>query len=334
MEKVYLLLRNNQQNGPYTYEELLQQQLLPTDLIWVEGKSTAWIYPSELTSLQRDRGTTKLNRPDATQPTNRSRGAAQPDIPWYQKRKSPEAELEERAQALRERAQSAAASHSYRPLAPTAHTPQRKYTVYQEEESPILLEVHTLHKKNVSLPQLIAAGVITALVATGWYNREMLTIVRSQQTEVSQAAAPVTFQVSLPVRPKPASVAVVDTVQTRDSVETTPAAMAVTMLPVKPVRAEVKEAASTNETAVATPPQVTPPASEKKAEPGTDTTASTAKTEKKDTAEVATTQANQEDEAAQSATHKKKGLGQALKNIFKKKKKDDDTSADEKEVGQ
>ena len=40
MNKVYLLLRKNLQTGPYTYEELLQQQLLPTDLIWVEGKST------------------------------------------------------------------------------------------------------------------------------------------------------------------------------------------------------------------------------------------------------------------------------------------------------
>jgi hypothetical protein len=48
MERVYLLLRNNQQTGPFTIGELLQQQLKPSDMIWVEGKSTAWTYLSEL----------------------------------------------------------------------------------------------------------------------------------------------------------------------------------------------------------------------------------------------------------------------------------------------
>lgn len=48
MERVYLLLRNNQQIGPFTIGELLQQQLMPSDMIWIEGKSTAWTYLSEL----------------------------------------------------------------------------------------------------------------------------------------------------------------------------------------------------------------------------------------------------------------------------------------------
>lgn len=48
MERVYLLLRNNQQTGPFTIGELLQQQLRSSDMIWVEGKSTAWTYLSEL----------------------------------------------------------------------------------------------------------------------------------------------------------------------------------------------------------------------------------------------------------------------------------------------
>src|ERR1700750_961441 len=48
MDKVYLLLRNNQQTGPFTIGELLQQQLLPTDMLWIEGRSTAWAYLSEL----------------------------------------------------------------------------------------------------------------------------------------------------------------------------------------------------------------------------------------------------------------------------------------------
>jgi hypothetical protein len=52
MQKVYLLLRNNQQTGPYTFEELLQLQLKPHDLIWVEGKSYGWRYPAEVESLK------------------------------------------------------------------------------------------------------------------------------------------------------------------------------------------------------------------------------------------------------------------------------------------
>jgi hypothetical protein len=48
MERVYLLLRNNQQTGPFTIGELLQQQLKPSDMIWIEGKSAAWTFLNEL----------------------------------------------------------------------------------------------------------------------------------------------------------------------------------------------------------------------------------------------------------------------------------------------
>lgn len=52
MKKVYLLLRNNYQTGPYTIDELLQQKLKPSDLVWVEGASKAWTYPAELPQLK------------------------------------------------------------------------------------------------------------------------------------------------------------------------------------------------------------------------------------------------------------------------------------------
>ena len=48
----YLLLRNNQESGPHTLNELLQLGLKPYDLVWVEGKSAAWRYPSELPELK------------------------------------------------------------------------------------------------------------------------------------------------------------------------------------------------------------------------------------------------------------------------------------------
>ena len=52
MQKVYLLLRNNQQNGPLSLNELVQYDLKPHDLIWVEGNSAGWYYPQEIEALR------------------------------------------------------------------------------------------------------------------------------------------------------------------------------------------------------------------------------------------------------------------------------------------
>lgn len=48
----YLLLRDNKQSGPYTMDELVAKGLKPYDLVWIEGKSAAWRYPSEITELK------------------------------------------------------------------------------------------------------------------------------------------------------------------------------------------------------------------------------------------------------------------------------------------
>lgn len=48
----YLLLRNNRQSGPFSLEQLLQIGFKPYDLVWVEGKSAAWRYPSEIGELK------------------------------------------------------------------------------------------------------------------------------------------------------------------------------------------------------------------------------------------------------------------------------------------
>ena len=52
MQKIYSLLRNNKQSGPYTLDELLQLTLKPFDLVWIEGKSAGWSYPTEIDSLK------------------------------------------------------------------------------------------------------------------------------------------------------------------------------------------------------------------------------------------------------------------------------------------
>ncbi len=49
----YLLLRDNKESGPYTLAELVSKGIKPYDLVWVEGRSAAWRYPSELDELKR-----------------------------------------------------------------------------------------------------------------------------------------------------------------------------------------------------------------------------------------------------------------------------------------
>src|ERR1700742_2892217 len=49
---MYLLLRDNKQSGPYSLDDLKTKGLKAYDLVWVEGKSAAWRYPSEVQELK------------------------------------------------------------------------------------------------------------------------------------------------------------------------------------------------------------------------------------------------------------------------------------------
>jgi hypothetical protein len=48
---MYLLLRDNKQSGPYTLDDLKAKGLKAYDLVWVDGRSAAWRYPSEVEEL-------------------------------------------------------------------------------------------------------------------------------------------------------------------------------------------------------------------------------------------------------------------------------------------
>jgi len=48
----YLLLRDNKQSGPYTCEEIQAKGIKAYDLVWIDGKSAAWRYPSEVEELK------------------------------------------------------------------------------------------------------------------------------------------------------------------------------------------------------------------------------------------------------------------------------------------
>lgn len=50
--KRYLLLRNNQESGPYTIEKISSLGLRPFDLVWIEDESSCWKYPEEIEELK------------------------------------------------------------------------------------------------------------------------------------------------------------------------------------------------------------------------------------------------------------------------------------------
>lgn len=50
--KKYLLLRDNQQSGPYSLDEMRALSLKPHDLIWIESESNGWKYPEEVEELK------------------------------------------------------------------------------------------------------------------------------------------------------------------------------------------------------------------------------------------------------------------------------------------
>ena len=48
----YLLLRDSKQSGPYSFEQLKTMSILPTDLVWIQGRSEAWTYAAETEELK------------------------------------------------------------------------------------------------------------------------------------------------------------------------------------------------------------------------------------------------------------------------------------------
>jgi hypothetical protein len=50
--KKYRLLRDNQESGPYNFEELTSVGLRSLDLIWTDGETTKWEYAGDMEMLK------------------------------------------------------------------------------------------------------------------------------------------------------------------------------------------------------------------------------------------------------------------------------------------
>jgi hypothetical protein len=200
MHKVYLLLRNNKQLGPYSLEELLQQSLQPFDLVWVEGRSAGWRYPTEIDTLKPYVAAEPEVMAEAhTEPVLQSavinKHAAVIREPAEKKQvyvrlpsssdkiapalemieeESMAEKLEKKAAALYQRAQAYAAGEKH----PTEEVPEteikysRSLEDIKEEYSSWLYTQRTGKKKNLRVNKraiLISAGVLGLCCLAGYY---------------------------------------------------------------------------------------------------------------------------------------------------------------------
>ena len=193
MQKVYLLLRNNQQTGPHSLDELVQLGLKPQDLIWVEGKSFGWSYPYEVEALkpyvadptfkeQEVKETQKIisgtealmdsSKTSAHEPTQKKVHITLPSKPTQKETvaEEPPADIIERkAEELRKRAQSYTSSHNplNEPIVETKYA--RNLNSLEEDYTSWVFNKKTSKQTGIFKKKGIIAVAAIFLLATGGY---------------------------------------------------------------------------------------------------------------------------------------------------------------------
>lgn len=354
MQKIYLLLRNNNQLGPFTIEELLEQELLPSDLVWVEGKSLAWSYASELNLLKLARNSgegphraapgpvqssvhsaphhkrkhPRIRRSEIVPPPSeqRTRPAA-PLTPAPMSSAFSEGDVERKAEELRQRALAAERSFHHRQPTP-AHTEYQPDLIGAMDSD---IEV-VYHKRglNIPFPQMLVGGMVIAMLVAGWYGKPLF---RQKIDTVDATATPLMNTqenaAAATYKPAPVPAMVTDTAAVTDSVQAATDQASLAMhTPAGGTSSRAAASSSPEVTAPAITPETTeaerPPVVQKQSEPEQ----TEPKEPEKNTPIVVT--AKKEPADTESATdenkEKKKGF---LKGLFKKKKNRDGQSGDE-----
>lgn len=337
MNKVYLLLRENRESGPYTIDELIQQQLKPSDLIWEEGKSVAWCYPYELDELKAH--VPYKPKLQVVPPPNPSMGPVRQEnqqreqifsAPSVAASYRPD-EIESKADQIRNNIISHA-QQSRVPYMSTGRTEPSSGAVWTHQEG--FEFVHHTRKKYVSLSQLIATGLITILLASAWYGD--WSTIRVKPNVITVASAPAAFNETKPEPPVQASTPVLADSQTVAQVQpaypegnlpaSATSTQRVSALPVaspsdSDMVKEVTQAAQPANTAVSilTSTDTNAAATEAKKE---QTPPVEPKEVKKEPVAVKPTPEPANDDSTEVKEEKKKKLGQVIKGIFKKKDKE------------
>jgi hypothetical protein len=280
MRKVYLLLRNNRQSGPFTIDELWQQQLKPTDMIWVEGKSTAWAYLTEVELLPGE------HISEEPPPVSD--------------------EIEERAEALRRQAL------AYHPPVkkPAFNNEWTEKEINEDKEEEIVLVDHRKDKRSV-VGELMMTALIIVLFAGGIYGSKTLFQSR-KSTAATQAIKVVSNDEHAAVRP----VHQEENIQPAAIIDSTSLVDSMSHAIVQHEIASIHKKEAKKDSVKVIPPIVTVPQ---------ETNVPTALVDplrdvhpaKKDSQAVTQTSPVMEEKP-----EKRKGLGAALKGLFKKKNRD------------
>jgi hypothetical protein len=179
MNRVYLLLRDNVQSGPYTFDELLQQQVQPSDLIWIEGKTLAWAYPYEIEDLKNSLSgnpvepivmpavipsSSKIPRPAIKKTASQEKKDIN-QLPLTAPKK-PKDEIEKRAEELRKKALTFSSQHDYR-HEPVLH-PIHDFQPHLHDSDAVHF-VHHKQNKGAPVGEILVGAMMIGLVVLGWY---------------------------------------------------------------------------------------------------------------------------------------------------------------------
>ena len=293
MQTLYRLLRNNVQSGPFTIDELLQQQLQHSDLIWVEGKSHAW---SPLSDMEL--------KPFEDTPAVAAHAEVEARSPIPINEPLP-IDLEERAEAIRRRALSDTTSHHL-------------HRVEEEEEkmtSSFATEkidfVDHRRERYSQAAEVFGAVLVALLVIGGVAGGRYL--IREKKEPVNTVTTLINAGEANAAKAAPAKnqVAAIQETPVKDTIQT-----------IKPwlVKTKKRDTHTRNKT-IALPLEAMGTSPKKADDVAVDQTTLPASAEPPRQKEIVTVASN-----TSAGEEKKKSLGQALKGLFKKKKKPEDTS--------
>ena len=231
MHKVYLLLRNNRQTGPYSLDELLKLNLKPFDLVWVDGRSAAWRYPGEIDTLKayvaappqsavpyQPIETAAMEQPVTPSFSNHLESSSLPspyNIPAPPKnvfvsmprsgQQAPPARPEPDPVPLR--SQTAAVNpEPIQPIQPVQPEPERQEATQIKYAKPLneveenytawMYQQKTKKKSSVSKKDLVIAALIVSLIAGGYWIMSKPSVLETRQAV--QAPVTATIPASTP----------------------------------------------------------------------------------------------------------------------------------------
>ncbi|HVG15313.1 MAG TPA: hypothetical protein VM935_10135 [Chitinophagaceae bacterium] len=308
MEKVYRLLRNNIEGGPYSIGELLQQIPGPADLVWVEGRSREWIPASSLEELNHP----SIDRQEGFETrdqvlVSQQRTSSPPHSEERRDRAFTDSEdFELRVQELRKDITSYNASYHQIPV-----TGLSGASVYRGSETldEIDLVFHKTEKEKY-LTQFFLACIVFFLFLFGWYKGSILNRVTQHDDIAAKPFIPPVQNHSPAITPLTEN-AVAEGTPPDVVEETIPTVIKKQQAP----RKKALPVVNVKKAIVVEPDQAT-----------LQTTVSSIETPVPE--EPIAAPVEQQEQPA-PAIERKKTLGQAIKGLFKKKNKKIDTAMGE-----